>query len=45
MKKIVLAIAAMMVYNSSFACQTTTVMSPDGKIVTCMVCPTVVICN
>lgn len=45
MKKIILAIVGMMVYNSSFACQTTTVMSPDGKVVTCMVCPTVVICN
>jgi len=45
MKKILLALSLVVVYNSSWACQTTTVMSPDGKVVTCMVCPTVVICN
>ena len=45
MNKLVIAIIGMMVYNISMACQTTTVISPDGKITTCTVCPNVVVCN
>jgi hypothetical protein len=45
MKKLVVAILAMMVYNISMACQTTTVISPDGKVTVCTVCPNVVVCN
>lgn len=44
MSKLVIAIAAMMVYNISMACQTTTVMI-NGKVTTCTVCPGTVICN
>jgi hypothetical protein len=45
MKKILLAVTAMLVYNSSMACTTTTVMSPDGRITVCTVCPQVVVCQ
>lgn len=45
MNKLVVAILAMMMYNISVACTTTTVMTPDGKVTTCTVCPNVVICN
>jgi hypothetical protein len=44
MKKLVLAIMLMMVYNISMACTTTTVMV-NGKVTTCTVCPGTVICN
>jgi len=44
MKKLVIAILAMMVYNISMACTTTTVMI-NGKVTTCTVCPGTVICN
>jgi hypothetical protein len=44
MKKILLAVSLFMVYNNSMAC-TTTIVSSDGKYVTCTVCTTVVICN
>ncbi len=45
MKKILLAVTAMLVYNSSMACTTTTVMSPDGTIVVCTICPQLVVCR
>jgi hypothetical protein len=45
MKKILLAVTTMLVYNSSWACTTTTIIAPDGRVTTCMVCPTVVICQ
>ena len=45
MKKLVIAIALGLVYNISMACTTTVVMSPDGKVTTCMVCPNVVSCQ
>lgn len=47
MNKLVVALIAMMVYNISVAqgCQTTVIVSPDGKVTTCMVCPNVVTCQ
>lgn len=45
MKKILLAVTAMLVYNSSMACTTTTVMSPNGNVVVCTVCPQLVVCR
>ena len=44
MKKLVIAIAAMMVYNISMACTTYTTII-QGKILVCTVCPTTTICN
>jgi hypothetical protein len=44
MNKLVIAIIAMMVYNISMACTTTTVMV-NGKVTTCTVCPNTIICN
>jgi hypothetical protein len=44
MKKILLAVALVMVYNISMACTTTTVMV-NGKVTTCTVCPNTIICN
>jgi hypothetical protein len=44
MIKLVIAIIAMMVYNISMACTTTTVMV-NGKVTTCTVCPNTIICN
>ena len=45
MKKIILALTLTMVYNISMACQTTTIITPDGKVTVCTICPNVVICN
>jgi hypothetical protein len=45
MKKILLAVTMMFVYNISMACTTTTVMSPNGNIVVCTVCPQLVVCR
>jgi hypothetical protein len=44
MKKIILAVTLVMVYNISMACTTTTVMV-NGKVTTCTVCPNTIICN
>jgi hypothetical protein len=44
MNKLVIAIVAMLVYNISMACTTTTVLV-NGKVTTCTVCPGTVICN
>jgi len=44
MKKILLAVTLVMVYNISMACTTTTVMV-NGKVTTCTVCPNTIICN
>ncbi len=44
MKKILLALSLIVVYNNSFAC-TTTIVSSGGKYITCTVCPNVTICN
>lgn len=45
MKKILLAITMMFVYNSSMACAATVVVHPDGRISSCTVCATVVVCQ
>jgi hypothetical protein len=45
MKKILLAVAAMLVYNNSMACASTVVVHPDGRTMSCTVCATVVICQ
>jgi hypothetical protein len=45
MKKILLAVTAMLVYNNSMACTTTTVVTPDGRVTSCTVCATVVVCQ
>jgi hypothetical protein len=44
MNKLVIAIVAMLVYNISMACTTTTVLV-NGKVTVCTVCPGTVICN
>lgn len=44
MKKLVVAIALMMVYNISMACRTVTTIS-GGVVVVCTICPDVVVCN
>ena len=44
MKKILLAVTMMFVYNISMAC-TTTIVSSGGKYITCTICPNVTICN
>jgi hypothetical protein len=43
--KLAFAIALVLCYNVSMACTTTTILSPDGRITTCMVCPNVVSCQ
>lgn len=46
MKKILLAATLILVYNNSMAsCQSTVIVSPDGKVTSCMVCPNVVTCQ
>jgi len=44
MNKLVIAIVAMLVYNTSMACTTTTVMV-NGKVTVCTVCPGTIVCN
>jgi len=43
MKKILLAVTLIMVYNISMACTTTTIVN-GTKIVTCTICPTSTVC-
>ena len=45
MKKILLAVSLFMVYNNSMACTTTVVVTPDGRVTSCTVCATVVVCQ
>jgi hypothetical protein len=45
MKKILLAVSLLMVYNISMACAVTTVVHPDGRVTNCTICSTVVICQ
>ena len=44
MKKILLAVTLMMVYNISMACTTITTIN-GGVLTVCTICPNVVICN
>ena len=44
MKKIILAVSLMMVYNSSMACRTVTTIN-NGVVTVCTICPTTIICN
>jgi hypothetical protein len=44
MKKIILAVTLVLVYNSSMACTTTTVVSGD-KTVVCTNCGSIVVCS
>ena len=43
MKKILLAVTLVLVYNNSMACTTTTIVS-GGKYVVCTVCPNSTVC-
>ena len=43
MKKILLAVTLVLVYNNSMACVTTTIVS-GGKYVVCTVCPNSTVC-
>jgi hypothetical protein len=44
MKKILLAVTLILVYNNSMACTTTTVVSGD-KTVVCTNCGSIVVCS
>lgn len=44
MKKILLAVTLIMMYNISMAC-TTTMVTVNGKTTICTVCPNVVTCS
>jgi hypothetical protein len=45
MKKILLAVTAMIVYNSSMACTATVIVHPDGRMTSCTICATVIVCQ
>lgn len=44
MKKIVLAVSLMLVYNISMACRTVTTVN-GGVVTVCTICPDTIICN
>ena len=44
MKKILLAVAMVLVYNSAMACRTQTIIV-GGQMMVCTICPTITTCN